>query len=67
MRDCINKFISENDIMAKIPVLKMNQGVKNKEKWAWSVSDTSDKTDNELIDWFVSTLLLFYKSFERDV
>ncbi len=67
MRDNINEFISENDIMAKIPDLKMNQGVKNKEKWAWSVSDTSDKTDNELIDWFVSTLLLFYRSFERDV
>jgi hypothetical protein len=65
LKDSINDFISENDIRVKIPDLKLNQGVKNKEKWAWSVSDTLDKTDNELIDWFVSTLLLFFQCFEK--
>ena len=67
MRDSINEFISENEITAKIPDLKLNHGVRNKEKWAWSVSDTLDKPDNELIEWFVSTLLLFYKCFESKI
>jgi hypothetical protein len=43
----------------------MNQGIKNKEKWAWSVSDTLEKSDDELVDWFVNTLLLFYQTFEK--
>ena len=43
----------------------MNQGVKNKNKWAWSVSDIFDKPVGELVDWFVKTLLLFYNSFEE--
>ena len=65
MRDSINEFISLNDIMTKIPDLKLNQGVKNKEKWVWSVSEAldMDKPD-EMVEWFVRTLLLFYRCFE---
>lgn len=65
MKDELNRFISENDITAKIPNLKMNHGVKNKNKWAWSVSDIFDKPEDELVKWFVNTLLLFYNSFEE--
>ena len=65
MKDELNRFIRENDITSRIPNLKMNQGVKNKNKWAWSVSDIFDKPTEELVDWFVDTLLLFYNSFEE--
>ena len=67
IRDELNRFIVDNDIISKIPDLKMNQGIKRKEKWAWSVSDTLDKSDDELVDWFVNTLLLFYQSFENNL
>ncbi len=63
-KNSFNKFIEENDILSKIPNLRMNQGVKNKDKWSWSVADSLDKSDVELSDWFMSTLLLFYNSFE---
>jgi len=65
VRDELNRFIADNDILSKIPNLKMNQGVKRKEKWAWSVSDTLEKSDDELVDWFANTLLLFYQTFEK--
>jgi len=67
IRDELNRFIADNDIISKIPNLKMNHGIKNKEKWAWSVSDTLDKSYDELVDWFVNTLLLFYQSFEHNL
>ena len=67
IRDVLNRFIAGNDIISKIPNVKMNPGIKNKEKWAWSVSDTLDKSDDELVDWFVNTLLLFYQSFEYNL
>lgn len=65
LRDELNRFISENDVISKIPQLKMNQGMKRKEKWAWTVSDTSDKTDEALVDWYAKTFILFYNSFEN--
>lgn len=67
IRDELNRFIADNDIISKIPNLKMNHGIKNKEKWAWSVSDTLDKSDDELVDWFVNTLLIFYPTFENNL
>lgn len=67
IRDELNRFIADNDIISKIPNLKMNHVIKNKEKWAWSVSDTLDKSDDELVDWFVNTLLIFYQTFENNL
>lgn len=64
-KELLNSFISDNNISTKIPDLKMRQGKKNKEKWTWSVCDTLEKSDNEIIDWFVYTLILFYHSFEN--
>ena len=64
-KEKIDKFICENEINSKIPNLRIKQGAKNKNKWAWSVTDTLYKTESELVDWFANTSLLFYHSFEQ--
>lgn len=60
----MNSYIESNDIVSHIPTLILKQGAKNKEKWAWIVSDTLDKPFDELVDWFADTILTFYKEFE---
>lgn len=64
-RDKVDSFIRENNILTSIPGLKRKQGAKNKDKWAWSISDSFDKPDDELAKWFVEKILLFYRIFER--
>lgn len=58
-------YIFTNKIDSTIHNLKIKQGAKRKDKWAWSVSDTIEKSYDEIVDWYVSTILLFYKEFER--
>lgn len=58
-------FINTNDVLKLLPDLKLKQGTKNEKKWAWFVSETLDsKSDEELANWFVGTILKFYKIFE---
>lgn len=63
----IEDIIIKKNISDTIKNLKMKQGVKNKDKWSWIVSDSLDKTDKELVDWFVKTITQFYNSFEENV
>ena len=63
-RDKMDDFIKGNGILSKIPNLKLKQGAKNMEKWTWVLSDTLEKQDEEIVDWFVSSILLFYNAFE---
>lgn len=63
-RDKVDSFIHENNIIASIPGLKLKQGAKNKNKWAWSISDSFDKPEEELVKWFVDNTILFYNTFE---
>ena len=58
-------YIFDNKIDSTIHNLKIKQGAKRKDKWAWSVSDTIEKSYDDIVDWYVSTILLFYKEFER--
>lgn len=64
-RNEMEKLIASNNVDAQLPNLMLRQGAKNEGKWAWSVSDTLSKSDNELVNWFVSTILSFYNTFER--
>ena len=60
------EYIAANeDIRSQFPNLIMEQGAKNKDKWSWIISDTLDKPFNELVDWFATTFLTFYKTFEK--
>lgn len=53
-RDSDNPF---KDVEAK-------QGVKNKEKWSWALKQKTGKDDDELIDWFLRTVLKCYNFLE---
>ena len=64
IKDIDKDIIIKKNISDTIQNLKMKQGVKNKDKWSWIVSDSLDKTDDELVDWFVKTITQFYNSFE---
>ena len=67
IRDRVNDFIADNQVMSTIENLTMKQGAKRKDKWAWTVSDSLDKSEEELIDWFVKTAISFYNTFEQFV
>lgn len=60
----IEELIKNKNILDAIPELTMKQGAKNKDKWSWLVSDTLDKSDEELVNWFADTTRLFYDQFE---
>lgn len=64
-KDAMIGYIEDNDIRSQIPGITMKQGVKNKDKWVWSTSDTLDKPFDELVDWFANTILIFYNAFEK--
>lgn len=62
-KNIIDNIISDNNI--NIPSLICKQGTKNKDKWSWSVTASLDRSDDELVEWYVETILLFYNFFER--
>jgi hypothetical protein len=43
---------------------EMKQGARNKEKWALTVTTSIDKPTSELVEWYVESLLAYYKFFE---
>lgn len=61
----MQKFIAQNNVLSVLPDLKLKPGAKQEGKWAWLVSDTLDKSDNELVDWFANTIISFYNAFEK--
>lgn len=61
IEDKMNTVPSEN----QIKTLEAKQGVKNKDKWAWSMSDTIEKSFEELVQWYVDTIRSFYQFFEK--
>lgn len=61
----MDEFIAKNDVLTQLPDLKLKQGTKQKNKWAWLITDTLDKTDDELVNWFADTILKFYSIFEN--
>ena len=64
-KQAMNQYIADNDIRSLIPNLNIKQGTRNEKKWSWVVSDTLDKSFDELVDWFANTILAFYNAFEK--
>ena len=63
-RDEMEQFIDEHQIRSRLPMIFLQQGVKNKEKWMWCVSEsTQEKSDKEIVDWFATTILQMYQIF----
>ena len=63
-REEIEQFISNNANLSQMPFIK-KQGSKNKEKWAWLIDDTLDKSDNELVEWYTNVFMSIYSEFEN--
>ena len=64
-KDYMQNFISNNNVLSQLPNLKQRPGAKQDGKWIWLATDTLDKTDAELVNWFVDTILKFYSIFEN--
>ena len=58
-------FIAENNVLSMLPDLKQKPGARQANKWAWLVSDTLDKSEDDLVDWFANTIISFYNAFEK--
>lgn len=65
--DAIRTFdniINKTSIPSKYEVVK-TQGVKRPSKWSWTISDTLNKTDDEIIDWIVTTITELFNEIEN--
>lgn len=61
----MQEFIAKNDVLSQLPDLKQRPGAKQIGKWIWLVTDTLEKSDDELVNWFADTILKFYSIFEN--
>ena len=61
----MDDFITKNNILTLLPDLKLKQGTRQKDKWAWLITDTLNKPDEELVNWFADNILKFYSIFEN--
>lgn len=61
----MQEFIAKNDVLSQLPDLEQRPGARQTDKWMWLVTDTLDKSDEELVDWFANTILAVYRAFEK--
>lgn len=61
----MDDFITKNNILTLLPDLKLKQGTRQKDKWAWLITGTLNKPDEELVNWFADNILKFYSIFEN--
>lgn len=59
-----DEVLDKTSIKNKYNIVK-TQGVKRTIKWAWTVSDTLDKSDNEIVDWIVTVMIDLYNDIEN--
>lgn len=61
-RDTLQQFISENAI--SISGLTMRQGTKNLNKGSWEIVGSLDQGENEILQWFLSNIMILYQTFK---
>ena len=61
----MQEFIANNDVLSQLPNLEQKQGARQYGKWMWLVTDTLEKSDDELVDWFAENILKLYNTFEK--
>jgi hypothetical protein len=64
-KETIDKKIQSSTEKHSLKTITAKQGIKNKNKWSWAISVPIDKSDDELIKWYVDTILSFYRFFEN--
>ena len=48
-----------------LKTVEVKQGSKNKDKWAWSITTPIDKSNENLVRWYVEQLISIYNFFEK--
>lgn len=61
----MQEFIAKNDVLSQLPDLEQRPGARQTDKWMWLVTDTLEKTEDELVDWFAENILKLYNTFEK--
>ena len=64
-RDKIAAAISQLPADHLLRCAEMSQGSRNKNKWAWSISNHIDKADSSLVQWYVETIVTFFMAAEE--
>ena len=64
MKQIIDKKIATAPSDFVLKATESKQGVKNKDKWTWSVGTSINNSTNELVQWYVDTMLSLYRFFE---
>ncbi len=64
-KEIIEEKIQNNPKENQIKKVEANQGVKNKNKWEWMISDTINKPFADLVQWYVTTIQSLYSFFEN--
>lgn len=61
----IQKYIDQSSVESFIKEIEPQQGSRNKNKWAWFKSEPlAGKTYGDLVQWYVDTIVDFYRFFE---
>lgn len=64
-RDVIDQFINNSTYLSQAQNWIKKQGSKDKNKWAWLIADTLDKSDDELVEWYINVFTPIYNEFEK--
>lgn len=62
-REAVESLLSKTTLDKQFSI-ERKQGSKDKNKWSWLISDSMDKSDNEIIDWIVKTFRIVFSEIE---
>ena len=60
----IDDLLSKATADSAVRQAELSQGKKNKDKWNWTLINTIDKYDSNIIQWYADTILAFYRAIE---
>ena len=63
-RDMFEAIIATTPSDNPLKKAEMNQGKRNKNKWSWTYNVKIDKTDKDIVRWYVDSVRAFYNTIE---
>ena len=64
VKTIIDDLLSRAPADSAVRQAELSQGKKNKDKWNWTLINTIDKYDSNIIQWYADTILAFYRAIE---
>ena len=64
VKTIIDDLLSRTPADSAVGQAELSQGKKNKDKWNWTLINTIDKYDRNIIQWYADTILAFYRAIE---